>query len=184
MIMIDSLRFSYGADMLFDGLSVTLGRITCITGPSGCGKTALLRLLAGLEKPQSGTITGVPDRAAVMFQEDRLLPWCSALRNIAAVLPVEHADKAEFWLKKVELEAVAASLPENLSGGQIRRVALARTLAFGGGILLLDEPFKGFDPELTRRMVALILAQNIPVIASVHSPEEIDLFGGEIINLG
>ena len=184
MIVVDSLSFAYGDKQLFDGLSLSFGGVSCITGLSGCGKTTLLRLLAGLEKPQSGTIAGVADRVSFMFQEDRLLPWSSARENVAAALSADEADNAESWLKKVELEDCLSSYPGNMSGGQTRRVALARALAYRGGVLILDEPFKGFDPELTRRMAGLILSQNVPVIASVHSLEEIGLLGGDIIRLG
>ena len=183
MIEINALRFIYDDKQLFDGLSLSLGEVTCITGPSGCGKTTFLRLLAGLEKPQSGTITGVPDRVSFMFQEDRLLSWCTARENVEAVLFPDEIGRAADWLEQVELEPYQSSYPANLSGGQRRRVALARTLAYKGGILLLDEPFKGFDPDLTRRMAKLILSQGVPVIASVHAPEEIELFGGDVIRL-
>ena len=183
MIEINALRFVYGEKQIFDGLSLSLGETTCITGPSGCGKTTLLKLLAGLEKPQSGTITGVPRRVSFMFQEDRLLPWCTARENVAAVLPPHRADKAGFWLRQVELMDQPDSYPANMSGGQRRRVALARALAFDGGLLILDEPFKGFDPDLTRRMAALIRSLNTPVIASVHAPDEMEQIGGDIIRL-
>jgi ABC-type nitrate/sulfonate/bicarbonate transport system ATPase subunit len=183
VIEVSNLCFSYGDKSVFDGLSLQFGDVTCVTGPSGCGKTTLLKLLAGLLKPQGGTITGMPGRISFMFQEDRLLPWCTARENVAAVLPPDEADKADGWLKRVELEEYMSGYPANLSGGQRRRVALARALAYGGGVLILDEPYKGFDPELTRRMTALILSQNMPVVASVHSTEEMGLLGGEIIRL-
>ncbi len=184
MIEVSHLRFSYGDKNIFDGLSLRFGDVTCVTGPSGCGKTTLLKLLAGLMKPLGGKIVGMPSRISFMFQEDRLLPWCTARENVASVLPPDGAEKADAWLKRVELEAYASAYPGNLSGGQRRRVALARALAYGGGVLILDEPYKGFDPELTRRMTALILSQNVPVIASVHSPEEMGLLGGDVVRLG
>lgn len=189
MITIDSLRFAYDGKQIFNGLSLTLGYTACITGPSGCGKTTLLRLIAGLLKPQSGTITGVPGRVSMVFQEDRLLPWCTALENVAAVLPPAEAVNAAEWLRLVELHDLKDSYPDSMSGGQKRRVALARALAYGGefpageGLLILDEPFKGFDPELTSRMAALILSRNTPVIAVLHAPEEIERLGGDVVRL-
>jgi ABC-type nitrate/sulfonate/bicarbonate transport system ATPase subunit len=188
MITIEALRFAYGGKPVFDGLSLSLGHITCITGPSGCGKTTLLRLIAGLLKPRSGTITGVPDRVSMVFQEDRLLPWRTAFENVADVLPPDEAHKAGDWLRQAELSELSDSYPDSMSGGQKRRVALARALAYGkisagGSLLVLDEPFKGFDPELTRRMAALILSQGIPVIASLHAPEEMERLGGDIVRL-
>ena len=184
MIEIKGLSFEYDGKQIFDALNLSLAENTCITGPSGCGKTTFLRLIAGLEKPLGGTITGVPDPVSFMFQEDRLLPWCTARENVSAVLSSEDADKADYWLERVELPDLLESYPANMSGGQKRRVSLARTLAFGGGILLLDEPFKGFDTELAERMAAIIRSLNIPVVASVHSSQEMGFLGGEIIKLG
>ncbi len=184
MIQIENLRFSYGGNEIFSGVSHTFGPVTCITGPSGCGKTTLLRLVAGLEEPQGGKIGGAPARPAVLFQEDRLLPWLTARQNVAAVLPGADRGAAADWLRKTELADFMDVLPENLSGGQKRRVALARALCYGGDLLILDENFKGFDPALTKRMAALILAQEIPVIAAVHSPEEMALLGGDVLRLG
>ena len=184
MIEINKLSFAYSGKQIFDGLSLSLGEYACITGPSGCGKTTLLRLIAGLEKPQGGTITGVPDRVSFMFQEDRLLPWGTARENVASVLPTDETDKVDYWLEQVELKEHGMSYPANMSGGQKRRVALARALAYGGGLLLLDEPFKGFDAKLAKRMADLIRSTNMPVIASVHSSQEMGFLGGEIIKLG
>ncbi|NLA87688.1 MAG: ABC transporter ATP-binding protein [Clostridiales bacterium] len=189
MITIESLRFAYGGKQIFDGLNLSLGPITCVTGPSGCGKTTLLRLVAGLLKPQSGTIGGVPERVSMVFQEDRLLPWRTALENVSAVLPPAEAHQAADWLRLVELSGLRNSYPDSMSGGQKRRVALARALAYsgelpeGGGLLILDEPFKGVDPELTDRMAALILSRNIPIIAALHAPEEIERLGGDNVRL-
>ena len=74
-----------------------------ILGASGCGKTTLLRLAAGLLTPSSGTVTGVPEKVSFMFQEDRLLPWLTAEKNVASVLPREEAHRAAEFLEKVEL---------------------------------------------------------------------------------
>lgn len=184
MMQIENLRFSYGNKEIFNGFNHTFESVTCITGPSGCGKTTLLRLIAGLEKPRGGRIVGAPARPAMLFQEDRLLPWLTARQNVAAVLPGTERGSAADWLAKTELADFMDALPENLSGGQKRRVALARALCYGGDLLILDEPFKGFDPALTKRMAALIRAQEIPVVAAVHSPEEMALLGGDVLRLG
>lgn len=183
MIEINGISFSYGEKKIFEALRLSISAPACIAGPSGCGKTTLLRLIAGMEKPLSGTITGVPGRVAFMFQEDRLLPWATAKENIAYALQRGRRDEALSWLDAVELGEMADSLPEAMSGGQMRRVSLARALAFGGELLILDEPFKGFDPELTVRMASLIHTVNIPVIASIHSPEEMEILGGDIIRI-
>jgi ABC-type nitrate/sulfonate/bicarbonate transport system ATPase subunit len=183
MIELRELRFAYGDKTIFDGLTLTLGEKTCITGPSGCGKSTLLRLIAGMARAQGGMITGVPVPVSFMFQEDRLLPWSTAYENVAAVLPRERQHEAADWLEKVELNDGRGSYPDGMSGGQNRRIALARALAFGGKLLILDEPFKGLDMELTKRMISLIHAQNVAVIAAIHSQEEIATFGGTLIKL-
>ena len=118
MIKIDSVSFSYGEKCIFDGFSANIAPgVTSLSAPSGYGKTTLLRLIAGLETPKSGSITGVPDRISFMFQEDRLLPWLTALENVAAVLPKERRGEAAAFLELTELSGEAGSLPEKLSGG-------------------------------------------------------------------
>lgn len=184
MISVQNLSFSYGEQNIFDRFSAEFsGSVTCLEGPSGCGKTTLLRLIAGLIKPDSGGISGVPLRISFLFQEDRLLPWLTAEENVQAVLPNSKKEAAAVLLGSVELAGEAGKLPENLSGGQRRRVALARALAYESGLLLLDEPFKGLDPALTARLVPLILSKNVPIIMTSHSREEAALMGGETLRL-
>ena len=162
-------------------LHIPADGVTCLTGPSGCGKTTLLRLIAGLIRPDAGEITGVPDRPSFLFQEDRLIPWLTARGNVRAVLPPSGGAQADRLLREVGLDADADSYPDALSGGMRRRVALARALAYGGGRLLLDEPFKGLDPELMERLAALILRQNRPVLVSSHAEREMALLGGRTL---
>ncbi len=186
MIQIASLSFSYGKKEIFHGLTLEIPEpVACLMGPSGSGKTTLLRLIAGLLKPGEGRITGVSEPVSFLFQEDRLLPWFSAEENVAAVLPKEKRGDAASWLRRVELpEESFASPPGKLSGGQQRRVALARALAFGEkGLLILDEPFKGLDAALAERMIDLILKQERPLLVSTHSTEEARLLGGAVLTL-
>ena len=185
MITVSSLSFSYGKTPVFRDFSLEIpGPAAVLMGPSGCGKTTLLRLTAGLLKPDAGEILGAEGPVSFLFQEDRLLPWFSAEENVAAVLPGEKRGDAAKWLGKVELpEESFSSLPGNLSGGQQRRVALARALAYGGGLLILDEPFKGLDAGLAKRMIDLILEQKRPLLVSTHSAEEARLLGGTVITL-
>ncbi len=179
---LDKVTVRYKDKTVLNSFSCEIGPgITCITGPSGLGKTTLLHTLAGLITPDSGSVTGRPERVSLMFQDDRLFPWLSALKNIEIVCDDEA--RARSLLKAVELEAEADSMPEELSGGMRRRIALARALAFGGDMLLLDEPFKGMDIELITRLAPLIKSQTIPVIISTHSPEEQQIIGGTIIEM-
>lgn len=185
MIEIRGLCFAYGGREIFRNFSAEIGEgVTVLTGASGRGKTTLLRLISGFTRPDAGTITGVPGRIGYLFQEDRLLPWLTAEENVAAVLPRERAAEAGRRLRDVELDGFSARRPGELSGGQRRRVALARALAFGGELLMLDEPLKGLDDALAARIVPMVLAQGVPVLVTSNSAHETELWGGTELRLG
>ena len=134
MIRVRDLSLSYGDKAVLEhfSLDIPLDDLTALTGPSGCGKTTLLRMLAGLETPQSGAVTGLdPKRTAFLFQENRLLPWRTAAQHITDVLPRERRGEAAKWLAFAELTGEEDRLPGQLSGGMARRLALARCLALG-----------------------------------------------------
>lgn len=178
MIELSHLFFSYGDRTVLSDFSLTLPDrgIIALQGPSGCGKTTLLRLLAGLERPQSGTISGVvPGTGAILFQENRLLPWRTVGQHITDVLPRERQDETARWLELVELEGEVNTLPAALSGGMGRRLALARCLALGGSLYLLDEPFAGVDPERARRILGRIRALGTPVVLTSHQAPVLEL---------
>ncbi len=174
----NNVSVSYGDKKVLSSFSAEFDGLTCIFGPSGCGKTTLLRTAAGLIKAQSGTVEDVPKKIAVMFQEDRLFPWLTALENVAIVMPEDKKHLAINYLRQVELENEASSLPDSLSGGMKRRVALARALAYDADMLILDEPFKGLDQPLIERLVPIIKGLDIPVMVTTHSAEERELLGG------
>ncbi|MBQ8015216.1 MAG: ATP-binding cassette domain-containing protein [Clostridia bacterium] len=137
-----------------------------VFGPSGGGKTTLLRIICGLEKPDSGEIIG-SKKFSVVFQEDRLMPEMTALENVAAV---SDEKTALGWLEKVGLSESVHKKPAELSGGMSRRVAIARALAFDADALILDEPFKGLEEELKEKTAGLIseYAQKRAVILVTH----------------
>jgi len=157
-----NLTKTYKDKNILDCFSLTLPEkgTVCLYGPSGCGKTTLLNCIAGLEPYDSGVIAGVENRKiAYLFQENRLLPWISAAENIAAVLrgnEKQNREEARNWMRLVGLEGEEDKLPAQLSGGMKRRVAIARALAYGGDLFLLDEPFRGLDPESKEQMLSLI----------------------------
>ena len=171
MIQVEHLSLSFGSrEVLRDfSLAVPDQGVTALRGPSGCGKTTLLRCLAGLERPQSGRISGItPRETAFLFQENRLLPWRTAGQHITDVLPRARWGEAADWLALAELEGEERAYPASLSGGMGRRLALARCLALGGRLYLLDEPFTGVDPERAARIMGRIRALNTPVLLVSH----------------
>ena len=178
MISAEHITVCYGEKRVLDDFSLVLPEtgITALSGPSGCGKTTLLRVLAGLEHPISGRITGLSLRsAALLFQEDRLFPWRRTGEQIADVLPRARRGEAGRWLALVELEEEARSYPGALSGGMGRRLALARALACGGGLYLLDEPFTGVDAARAARILERVRALGVPVLLSSHEAEIVAL---------
>lgn len=172
------LSFCYGDKVILKDFSLDLPDtgITALAGPSGCGKTTLLRLLAWLESPQSGTLEAPEGReTAFLFQENRLLPGLTAGDQLRVVLP-SGADPLP-WLEAVGLGDEAGALPSALSGGMQRRVSLARCLAYGQHkkLLLLDEPFTGIDPERITALMTFIRSLGIPVIYSAHDAQSLAL---------
>ena len=174
MIRVRELSLSFGDKAVLEHISldIPLDGLTALTGPSGCGKTTLLRMLAGLETPQSGAVTGLdPKRTAFLFQENRLLPWRTAAQHITDVLPRERRGEAAKWLAFAELTGEEDRLPGQLSGGMARRLALARCAALGGDALLLDEPFTGVDQERRGRILDRLQALGTPVLLASHEPD-------------
>ncbi|MGI6030680.1 MAG: ATP-binding cassette domain-containing protein [Eubacteriales bacterium] len=135
---------------------VPKGGILCMMGPSGCGKTTLLRMLMGLERPDSGTLRVKPASCAAVFQEDRLCLGLSVLENLRLTRPETDAT---FWKRHLQALDVAECMGQRvteLSGGMKRRVVLARCMANSAPLLLLDEPFQGLDEENRKRALQYI----------------------------
>lgn len=171
------VRKAFGEHTVLRGLDLEMpsSTITAVLGPSGCGKTTLLRILAGFEEPEAGTVRiggevvvrKTPDepgivipahrrRVGLMPQEGALFPHLSVGGNITFGLDrsrrAESAALVGHWLEVVGLEGLADSRPHELSGGQQQRVALARALAAEPRVLLLDEPFAALDAGLRERV--------------------------------
>ena len=181
MIKIIDLSIRFNDHIVFDHFSydVPLTGNTVLRGASGSGKTTLIRILAGLLKPNSGSVSGLEDlQPAIVFQEDRLLPWHSTLKNVALV---SNSKKAELVLTHLGLGDFLHVKPAALSGGMNRRVAIARALALGGDIFLLDEPFSGLDENAKRLTADVLHATGVPLIAIVHSDSEAVLINPQTI---
>ena len=145
--------------------TIASGKLTVMIGPSGCGKSTLIRLLAGFERPNSGTISiggksvTEPGRdRLVLFQESALFPWMTTYDNIMfgprarAERGVEPRRRAEFLLDKVGLGAFRRRYPTQLSGGMQRRAELARAMINEPRVMILDEPFRGLD-AMTKKLM-------------------------------
>ena len=160
MIEARDLTVTYDGRTVLRDVTLTVpdGGHIALMGPSGCGKTTLLRVLAGLQAPDSGTVRVEPGRMACVFQEPRLLPWRTAAENVNAVLSdrAQTMPQALIWLERLELADARDQYPAALSGGMQQRVAIARALAYDAPVLLLDEPFRGLDAALRARVTALI----------------------------
>lgn len=187
MISLQNVFRSYGKKTVIAGLSHSFPEsgVVALMGPSGCGKTTLLRLLAGLDKPNDGTVQNTYPSVAAAFQEPRLIPWLTSKENINFVLSndKQSSNIAHEWLEKLEIAEAADALPSTLSGGQKQRVSLARALAAGAELLLLDEPFAGLDEDLKKRIAPHIRnanQQGLTVLVT-HDAADAALLGAAIL---
>jgi NitT/TauT family transport system ATP-binding protein len=191
-------RFSWRAEA---------GQSWAVIGPSGCGKTTLLYLIGGLYAPQSGRITVAGEqvprkdrgRTGLILQDYGLLPWATVEQNVDLGLRIrqfyglgrvdqEARARVDFWLGRLGLDGLRRKYPNQISGGQRQRTAIARTLVVQPDILLMDEPFSSLD-ALTRedlQQVALELYHEtkITMVVVTHSIEEAVLLGRQILVLG
>ncbi len=195
-IRIKNVSKTYGEKQVLSQLSKEFpaGETTVIMGVSGCGKTTLLRILLGLEKVDSGKVTGMPERVAVLFQEDRLCEDVSAYENIALVLERKkthaqrNAQKCRIEQEAAQVGITAEDLTQNvmeLSGGMRRRIALLRALLYDADCVILDEPFKGLDAA-TKEIVMQYVKEKVAgrtTFLVTHEQAEADFFGGNIWKL-
>ena len=167
------LKKHYAGQTVLEDFSLTLPSegVTALCGPSGCGKTTLMRLIAGLETADAGTINGLDGaKISMVFQEDRLLPWCTAEQNIAIAAP---GTEAAFWMEQSGIADARQKLPDELSGGMRRRVAIARALAKNPRLLLCDEPTGALDYKTGKAVLKLLYdlsrERNTTVVIITHN---------------
>ena len=197
------LTRAFGGSPVVDDVSlvVAAGQVTCLLGPSGCGKSTTLRMIAGVERPDTGDIRidGVPVFGAgvslppearsvgLMFQDFALFPHLTVAQNVAFGLSGDKAAKAARvgeLLERVNLSGYGAKHPHQLSGGEQQRVALARALAPRPKVMLMDEPFSGLDNRLRDGIrdatLDVLKEEGTAVLLVTHEPDEAMRMADEI----
>jgi NitT/TauT family transport system ATP-binding protein len=196
-----SKTFPGGIEALRDvNVAFPRGALTTLLGPSGCGKTTLLKIIAGLVRPDRGEVhvdgrrveVPGPERAFV-FQDFALLPWANVLRNVAFGLELRGERReareavARKYIEAVGLSGFEHSYPHQLSGGMRQRVGLARAMSVNADILMMDEPFSAVDEQTRRKfqedLIDLLKIERKTVIFVTHSIEEAVYLSDRIVLL-
>ncbi|MGI5169826.1 ABC transporter ATP-binding protein [Spirillospora sp. CA-253888] len=176
-VRVTGLRKAFGDRTVLDGIDLEIrrGEFFALLGPSGTGKTTLLRVLAGLERPDAGTVLAAPRRTTV-YQEPRLVQSRRVLANVTLGLPRSAREAGRRALAEVGLAGHERAWPATLSGGEAQRAALARALVREPQVLLLDEPFAALDALTrlqTQDLVAELCARHRPAVVLVtHDVDE------------
>lgn len=161
------------------------GTFTAVMGRSGGGKTTLLNLILGFLTPDEGRITGVPEKIAAVFQEDRLCEDFSVRTNIRMAVPGDVTeDEILTVLRKLRMEEAAEQKVKELSGGMKRRVAIARAVLAKSDLLILDEPLKGLDEDTKKEAMKLLKKEKKTVIMVTHDRAEAEALGDRILTVG
>ncbi|MCW2650897.1 MAG: sulfonate transport system ATP-binding protein [Mycobacterium sp.] len=200
-VTLDNLQLGFNGQIAANiSLTVAPGEVVVFLGPSGCGKSTILRALAGLLRPMGGTaavdglaVTGNAARCAMVFQEDALFPWRTALKNVQYPLKLRGVRgkalkrSATARLEQVGLGAYLHHLPSHLSGGMRQRVQLARTLACEPRVMLMDEPFGALDAQtrldMQRLLVSVWESQKMTILFVTHDVDEALLLADRIVLL-
>jgi len=189
MLKVSNVSLDYDMLHVIKDISFQLNKseILVIIGPSGCGKSSILKMIAHLIQPTSGSITTNYDKYSFVFQDDRLLPWKSVYDNIKIVEDDIDQEKINRLLKDVELDEFIDYLPDQLSGGMKKRVGLARAFYYNSDLLLMDEPFSGLDYSLRQDMISMLLkiyqSNKKPIIFVTHEIDEALALANRIIVL-
>lgn len=183
IVTFDGVSKSFGTEVAVNNLSfhVNEGEFFAMVGPSGCGKSTVLKIIAGLEAPDQGQATK-PASVSMVFQAGALLPWLNVFDNAAFGLRARHVPEqlvistTNKLLNMTGLKGLEQKYPRDLSGGQRQRVGIARALAVGPKLLLLDEPFSALDivttEELHKDLLQIWKQTGITIIMVSHLVEE------------
>ena len=187
MIKLDNISKIYTEEYALKDFSLVAeqGERIAITGVSGAGKTTILRIIMGLETATSGKLE--VDKSltfAAVFQEDRLLGQLDVTENITKIAGVSKELAVEL-LEKAGLAAICDKKIKELSGGEKRRVAILRAVTATSDVIIMDEPFKGLDPEARERIINIIneKAAKKTIIFSTHTTEEILLMNAKEVRV-
>ena len=205
MLALTDININYEGRTILDNacLSVARGEIVSLVGPSGSGKTSLLRVIAGLEQPSNGTVvidnklmTGIPTHkrdVGLVFQDNQLFPHLSVFDNVAYSLRIKRVAKAQQiekvneMLRLVGMQDLAHRDVEHLSGGEAKRIAVARALVADPFILLLDEPLTGLDTELHDRLLedmgVLLRTRGTTVVHVTHDHNEATRLSNRVVDV-
>ncbi len=188
MLDVEVLNKSFGKQQILGScrLKLQAGERVSILGPSGMGKSTLLRIIAGLDLRYEGAVAR-PDGTAFMFQEPNLLEWRNCYQNLLIFHRDASKEQAQAALEQVGLGDKGLHYPRQLSLGQQRRLALARTFLSNADLVLLDEPFTSLDPKLKADMLELtrnLLDQSRAMLVHVtHDVMETEILGSKTIEM-
>ncbi len=193
MIQLRGITKTFNNLHIFENFNMTIQdkKITCFLGASGCGKSTLLNMIAGIMPYEQGSIEGIGGNKSYIFQDTRLLPWATVEENILFVLKslrnMNQQDVVAKYLDLVKLSEYRNYYPKELSGGMKQRVIIARAFAYPSDVLLMDEPFKGLNPELKKELmnafIKLWQADRRTVLFVTHEVDEALLLADEIYQL-
>nr|WP_319492836.1 ATP-binding cassette domain-containing protein [uncultured Desulfobacter sp.] len=184
-VSFENVSMAFGRHTLFKNLNLDIapGQVVGIQGPSGAGKSTLLKMAAGLMRPANGRVWVHASPLGYVFQEPRLLGWFSARENISLALEATGMSgkmakqTASRYFKDFDLAGFENHYPRELSGGMNQRISIARALSIQPGLLLLDEPFTGLDPDLKdrvkERIWTVVEKTKACVIHVTHSKQEL-----------
>ncbi|KUF35031.1 MULTISPECIES: ABC transporter ATP-binding protein [Lysinibacillus] len=169
-------------------LSLQEGEVVAIVGPSGCGKTTFLHLATNVLQPTSGHITCITDKLGYVFQEPRLLPWCTLYENVTfSCNGVVDRSQIMNLLARVKLDNEMDAFPKQLSGGMKQRVSIVRAFACKPKLIMMDEPFSALDywikKELVQDLIDLIENEQVGMFYVTHDYEEAATVADRIINI-